>query len=228
MKNLQDLTLSQINEWTLPEGHFALLQELPQLKKLTIDKVQFEKPVNELFTVDGLDELRITNSGFEIVPSQIIVGDNLKVLDLSGTYFGDYYNGNTKDEQEVLNLYCKATNIEKLNLSYFDVTDLSVLNKLTNLKELSLSNCELTNIPETTFEGCTQLEKLDLSYNQTADIRFVKNLPHLKFFEIREGYVTDLSPLMDCPLLRYADVRENPIAENPLTDVVVITEYDTK
>ena len=224
MKNLRDLTLSQINEWTLPDGHFALLQELPQLKKLTIDKVQFEKPVDELFTVEGLEELRITNSGFEIVPTQIIVRDNLKVLDLSGTYFGDYYNGNPNDEQEVLNQYCKATSIEKLNLSYFDVTDLSVLNKLTNLKELSLCNCELTNIPETTFEGCTQLEKLDLSYNQTSDIRFVKNLPHLKFFEIREGYVTDLSPLMDCPLLRYVDVRQNPIAENPLTDAVVITE----
>lgn len=224
MKNLKELTLAQANAWTMDMEEFAVLQELPQLKKLTIDKMQFEEPADELFAVDGLEELRITSCGFEIPPTKIMVGDNLKVLDLSGTYFGDRYNGGPEDDQEVLRLYCEATTLEKLDLSYFDVTDLSVLNKLTNLKELSLYSCELTKIPETTFQGCELLEKLDMSYNQIADIRFVKNLPGLKFLEIRESYVTDLSPLSACPLLRCVDVRQNPIAENPLTNVVVITE----
>lgn len=224
MKNLKELTLAQANAWTMDMEEFAVLQELPQLKKLTIDKMQFEEPVDELFAVDGLEELRITSCGFEIPPTEIIVGDNLKELDLSGTYFGDRYNGGPEDDQEVLRLYCEATTLEKLDLSYFDVTDLSVLNKLTNLKELSLYSCELTKIPETTFQGCESLEKLDMSYNQIADISFVKNLPGLKFLEISESYVADLSPLLACPLLRCVDVRQNPIAENPLTNVVVITE----
>ena len=224
MKNLRELTLAQAHAWTMSAEYFSILQELPQLKKLTIDKMQFEKPVDELFAVDGLEELRITSCGFEIPPTQIIVGDNLKVLDLSGTYFGDYYNGGPEEEQEVLKLYCEAITLEKLNLTYYDVTDLSVLNMLTNLRELSLTSCELTKIPETTFQGCELLEKLDMSYNQIADISFVKNLPSLKFFEIKEGYVTDLSPLLDCPLLRCVDVTQNPIAENPLTNVIVITE----
>lgn len=84
--------------------------------------------------------------------------------------------------------------------------------------------CEITEMPETTFEGCESLETLDISQNQIADIHFVKNLPALKDLMIREGYVTDLSPLLDCPKIRYVDVRENPIAENPLTDVVVLTQ----
>ncbi len=224
MKNLKELTLAQTNTWGMAMENFALLQELPQLKKLTIDMMQFEEPVDELFAVDGLEELRITSCGFEIAPTKIIVDDNLKVLDLSGTYFGDNYNGTLEDDQEVLRLYCEATDLEKLDLTYYDMTDLSVLNKLTNLKELSLRSCELTKIPETTFQGCESLEKLDLSMNQVADISFVKNLPNLKYLEMREGYVTDLTPLLTCPLLRCVDVRLNPIAENPLTNVVVITE----
>lgn len=224
MKNLKELTLAQINTWGRIVEDFGVLQELPQLKKLTIDKMQFEDPVDDLFDVDGLEELRITSCSFEIAPTKIVVSDALKVLDLSGTSFGDNYNGTLEDDQEVLRLYCEATNLEKLDLTYYDVTDLSVLNKLTNLRELSLCYCELTDIPETTFSGCDLLEKLDLSNNQIADISFVKNLPNLKVLEMREGYVADLSPLLDCPLLRCVDVRANPIAENPLTNVVVITE----
>ena len=224
MKNLKELTLAQTNTWGMAMEGFSVLQELPQLKKLTIDMMQFEEPVDELFAVDGLEELKITNCGFEIPPTEIIVSDNLKVLDLSGTHFGDYYNGGPEDDQEVLKLYCEAITLEKLDLTYFDVTDLSVLNKLTNLRELSLCSCELTEVPESVFQDCELLEKLDMSYNQIADISFVKNLPNLKFLEIREGYVTDLSPLLSCPMLRCVDVRQNPIAENPLTNVVVISE----
>lgn len=224
MKNLEELTLAQAHSRTMDEEGFSVLQELPQLKKLTIDKMEFEKPVDTLFAVEGLEELRITSCGFEMSPAEIKAGDNLKVLDLSGTYFGDNYNGGLEDDQEVLKQYCEATTLEKLNLTYFAVTDLSVLNKLTNLRELSLYRCELTEVPETTFQGCELLEKLDMSYNQVADISFVKNLPNLKFFEISEGYVTDLSPLLSCPMLRCVDVRQNPIAENPLTNVVVITK----
>ncbi|MBR6666700.1 MAG: hypothetical protein IKL22_13410 [Lachnospiraceae bacterium] len=224
MKKLKELTLAQSNTWTMDMDNFALLQELPQLKKLTIDDMQFEEPVDELFAVTGLEELYITRCGFQMPPAKVSVGDNLKVLSLFGTYFGDYYNGGPEDDQEILRLYCEAGSLEKLDLSYFDVTDLSVLNKLTNLKELSLYSCSLTKIPEITFQGCELLEKLDMSNNQIADISFVKNLPGLKFLEIREGYVTDLSPLLNCSQLRCVDARQNPIAENPLTNVVVITQ----
>ncbi len=224
MKNLKELTLAQTHTWGMDMEQFRGLQELSQLKELTIDRMDFEEPVDELFDVDGLEELRITSCSFEIAPTKIVVSDALKVLDLSGTSFGDNYNGTLEDDQEVLRLYCEATSLEKLDLTYYDVIDLSVLNNLSNLKELSLCYCELTDIPETTFSGCDLLEKLDLSNNQIADISFVKNLPDLKILEMREGYVADLSPLLDCPLIRCVDVRQNPIAENPLTNVVVITE----
>ncbi|MBQ9142582.1 MAG: leucine-rich repeat domain-containing protein [Lachnospiraceae bacterium] len=224
MKNLKELTLAQTNTWGIDMEQFKGLQELPKLKKLTINRMDFEEPVDELFAIDGLEELRITSCGFEYLPAKITVSDNLKVLDLSSTYFGDYYNGGPQEEQEVLNRYCEATTLEKLDLTYYDVTDLSVFENLSNLKELSLYSCELTNIPATTFSGCDSLERLVLSNNQIADISFVKNLPNLKFLELREGYVTDLSPLSACPKLRCVDVRANPIAANPLTNVVVIIE----
>ena len=221
MKNLQELTLANTNTYGKAMENFALLQELPQLKKLTIEAMQFNEPVDEIFAVDGLEELRIISCGFEIPPTQVTISDTLKVLDLSGTHFGDYYNGGPKEEQEVLELYCEASTLEKLDLSFFDVTDLSVLNKLKSLKELTLYGCELTGIPENTFQGCERLETLDISMNQIADISFVKNLPGLRVIIMKEGYVTDLSPLLACPKLQYVDARQNPIAENPLTNVAV-------
>ncbi len=224
MKNLKELTLAQTNTWSMDMEHFKGLQELPQLKKLTIDKMDFEDPVDELFAIDGLEELEITSCGFEVPPAKITVSDKLKVLDLSGTYFGDYYNGGPQEEQEVLEHYCRATTLEKLDLTYYDVTDVAVFENMSNLKELSLRYCELTDIPETTFRGCDSLERLDISNNQIADLSFVKNLPNLMFLEMREGYVADLSPLLDCTQLKCVDVRANPIAENPLTNVAVITE----
>ncbi len=224
MKNLKELTLAQFHTWPTDGEVFTVLYDLPQLKKLTIDKEEFDEPVDQLFMVEGLEELSITSCSFETAPAKIAVGDNLKVLDLSGTRFGDNYNGTLEDDQEVLRLYCEAApNLEKLGLNYYAVTDLSVLNGLKNLKELKLYCCDLTEIPESTFEGCEALETLNLSMNQFADISFVKNLPNLKDLDIWEGYVTDLTPLLDCSKLRYVDARKNPIAENPFTDVVVLT-----
>ena len=224
MKNLEELTFAQVHAWHMKMEDFALLQELPKLKKLTIDKVEFDEPVDTLFAVDGLEELYITNCSFEFAPTEINVGDKLKVLDLSGTRFGDNYNGTLEDDQEVLRMFCEAATLEKLNLNYYDMTDLSVLNNLANLKEVSLYCCELTKIPEATFQGCEALETLNISMNQVADLSFVKNLPKLKYLDLWEGYVADLSPLLACTNLRYVDARRNPIAENPLINVVVITE----
>ena len=68
------------------------------------------------------------------------------------------------------------------------------------------------------------LEDLTISNNQITDISFVKNLPNLKMLKMKDCYVTDLSPLLNCTKLRYVDVRENPITGNPLEDVIVITE----
>lgn len=225
MKNLKELTLAQFHTWPVDAEALSVLQDLPELKKLTIDMEEFDDPADVLFAVDGLEELNITSCSFEMAPENVVVGDNLKVLDLSGTHFGDNYNGTLEDDQEVLRLFCEAApTLERLDLAYYAVTDLSVLSNLKNLKELSLYSCDLTEIPETTFQGCESLETLDLSMNQVADISFAKNLPCLKRLEIWEGYVTDLSPLLNCPKLRYVDVRQNPIAENPLTNMVVLTK----
>ncbi len=224
MKNLKELTLAQFHTWPTDGEVFTVLYDLPQLKKLTIDMEQFDEPVDQLFMVEGLEELHITSCYFETAPAKVAGGDNLKVLDLSGTSFGDNYNGTLEDDQEVLRLYCEAApNLEKLGLNYYAVTDLTVMNGLKNMKELKLYCCDLTEIAESTFEGCEALETLNLSMNQFADISFVKNLPNLKKLDIWEGYVTDLTPLQACLKLRYVDARKNPIAENPFTDVVVLT-----
>lgn len=222
MKNLTELTIAQANNWG-DMKYFEELGELPQMKKLTVDRMSFEKQ-EELFAIDGLEELYITNCAFEYPPAQITVSNNLKVLDLSGTYFGDRYNGGPEEGQEVLARYCESATLEKLDLTYYEVTDLSVFDNMNCLKELSLSYSELADVPETTFRGCDSLERLDLSNNQVANIDFVKNLPSLQVLKMKENYVTDLSPLLGCTDLRYVDAQENPVATNPLLNAIVVTK----
>ena len=228
MKNLKELTLASCHSQY--EDGFACLQELERLKKLTIHGMEFKEPTDGLFGLTNVEELSITSCYFEIPPTQIAFGKNLKVLNLSNTSFDEYYSseeayvGDSEDsiEQGVLNRICMLDSLEELYLDYYNANNFSVVNRLYNLKKISLYSCELTDLTENYFAGCAQLEELTLSKNTISDIGFVKNLPNLKKFELTDGYVTDLTPLQQCKKLLYADVRENPIDVNPLSSKVVV------
>uniref|UniRef100_UPI004055B4FF leucine-rich repeat domain-containing protein n=1 Tax=Acetatifactor sp. TaxID=1872090 RepID=UPI004055B4FF len=227
MQNLKTLTLSQCNS-QFDDG-FACLNELPNLQALTISKMEFEDPADGLFALPNLEELRITSSTFSIAPGQVTVSDKLKVLDLSYTEFitmpesGEYMYVGYEDAaiaQSVLQNYFAATGLEELYLDYYFVSDLSGLNNLSNLKVLSLSRCELTEMPDMT--GCPMLEKLYLSDNQISDISFVTNLPELRYIDLEDCYVTDIMPLKECTKLEFVNIRNNPISSDTLTDVNVL------
>lgn len=230
MTNLKTLTIAQCH--SRYDDGFACLSELPELKSLTIDRMEFDEPVDGLFALGNLEELRITGSKFYVAPIAVTVGENLKVLDLSYTEFitmpgyGEYIYVGYEDEaiaQSVLQNYFSAAALEELYLEYYLISDLSGLSNLSNLKVLSMERCDLTEIAERDLAGCRMLEELYLSSNQISDIGFVRNLPNLKIITLADCYVADMTPLMECANLRYVDIRNNPIGENPLTGVEVRT-----
>lgn len=226
-------SLSLISCHSQYEDGFACLSELPELKKLTVEDMEFKDPADGLFALENLEELRIRSCNFAQAPAQVIVGDNLKVLDLSYSEFinGDgwqlYYRsayGDPETARNVLQNYYSATSLEELYVDSFLMGDVSGIGNLSNLRVLSLQRCELTEIAESELAGCPKLEEVYLSDNEISDISFVKNLPNLVSIYLEDCYVTDLTPLKDCTKLKYVDVRNNPIDGNPLVDVTVREE----
>lgn len=75
--------------------------------------------------------------------------------------------------------------VETLVFCNQDYTDFSLLEKFPNLKELIVTGCGCKNV--SFVKGMTKLVKLDVSYN----------------------YISDISPLLDLPMLREINIRRN-------------------
>lgn len=231
MKNLEKLSL--ISCHSQYKDGFSCLMELPNLKYLRIEDMEFEDPVDELFALGNLEELHITGCDMYVLPLAVTVGDNLKVLNLASTDFrvmpgyGEYMYVGYDDPtafQSVLDKYFAATSLEELYLDWCVFDNLSGLGHLSNLKVLSLNYCDLTQLPGEALNGCESLRELYLRGNQISDISFVENLPALEYINLWDCYVTDISPLRKCKKLQCVNVKNNPISSNPLLGVEVISE----
>lgn len=231
MKNLEKLSLISCHS-QFTDG-FTCLMELPNLKYLRVEDMEFDDPVDGLFTLGQLEELHITRCDMYVAPLTVTVGENLKVLNLTSTNFrvmpryGEYMYVGYDDPtslQSVLNKYFKATSLEELYLDWCVFEDLEGISELSNLEVLSLNYCDLMELPGTDLTGCESLRELYLRGNQISDISFVMNLTALEYIDLRDCYVTDISPLRKCKNLQYVNVRNNPISSNPLVGVEVISE----
>ncbi|MBQ7065477.1 MAG: hypothetical protein IJN92_01520 [Lachnospiraceae bacterium] len=229
MGHLKTLSLIQCNS-QFPDG-FACLNELPELKKLTIQGMEFDEAADGLFQLNNLEELHIKSCQFYVAPAGIASNNSLKVLELQSVEFitmpgpdSEYYYVGYNDEEisrSVLNGFGSCSGLEKLYLDWYLVTDLSFLKNYTNLKVLSMSNCELSEIGSDSLLACTQLEELNVSENTISTLDFVAGLSNLKDINLENCYVSDLSPLTSCPNLKYVNAKGNPISQNPLENVAV-------
>ncbi len=229
LKNLKELRLERCNTYHWDYDTIDNLKSLPQLKVLTISGMEFRKEANGIFTLEALEELHLNNCTFEKPPKEVVFGDKLRILDLRGTDFkGLYYSEECIGYEEksvsqgVINAYSEADSLEEIYLDHCEVKSLYRICQLPNLKVLSLKSCELTDWYGDALGNATSLEILCLAYNDITDIDFTGKMINLQRLDIMDCYVTDLSPLLNCPKLRYVDARENPIAENPLVNVKVV------
>lgn len=80
--------------------------------------------------------------------------------------------------------------VEKVVFCNQDYTDYSILQKFPNLKELTVTGC-----------GC-------------CNVDFVKGLCHLRKVDVCYNYISDISPLLDLPLLEEVNLRRNTESNN--------------
>ncbi|MCK9223839.1 MAG: protein phosphatase 1 regulatory subunit 42 [Candidatus Muirbacterium halophilum] len=120
--------------------------------------------------------------------------------------------------------FCK--NLENIDLSNNDISDISALSALTSVKALNLSGNKISDI--TSLANLSTINSLNLSGNGISDITSLAGLSNLENLSLSNTNISDLSVLLDMPNLKRIDLQNNPnitdytILEN-LTGVVVNT-----
>lgn len=98
------------------------------------------------------------------------------------------------------------TNLEELQLTHFEMIDISFVSKLTNLKKLVLVlNREIKNVAS--ISNLSNLEVLSVQSSKGIDISFIENLVNLRELSLSRpwyeaGGITDISPLSNLNNLR--------------------------
>ena len=99
----------------------------------------------------------------------------------------------------------------QLNQNNEDLTDLSPLSGMTNLKVLYLSNNKISDI--SALSGLTNLEELYLWKNSISDISPLSSLTKLKYLDIFTNSISDISHLRGLTKLWYLDLSDNDISD---------------
>ena len=105
------------------------------------------------------------------------------------------------------------SNLVVLNLGFMqrEITGISAISNLTNLKSLSLYQADIGDI--SMFGNLTGLETLNLTACNISDIGPLSNLTNLKELELYANNISDLSPLRNLTNLTLLDIWGNNISD---------------
>lgn len=125
----------------------------------------------------------------------------------------DLYLGNLEYELSVSDMQ----NLEgELDLSGFDIDDLSGAEHCVNISVLNLSGNRIARLGS--LSGLGRLEVLYLSGNRIENIKALAGLTELRELDISFNMVEDVSILLQLPGLKYVNLVGNPIQDTSVTD----------
>jgi internalin A len=116
----------------------------------------------------------------------------------------------------------KTGQVKGVNLRSTNITDLTPLCALTNLKNLSLQYNKISDL--TPLSVLTKLTNLDLRYNKIVDLTPLCTLTNLKNLKLRTNQITDLTPLSALTNLKNLSLQYNKISD--LTPLSALTKLE--
>lgn len=180
LKKLKSLRIGE--DMSSPNVDINSLPEMKHLKRLNV--TNYECKLKGIQQFPNLEYLRI--KGAEKIKIQR--HEKLKVLDL------------TNSKVSSLLKIEELPNLEKLDLSHmYCELSLEGMHKFPNLKELSLSETDISDISH--LEPLKKLELLDLYYTAVTDARVLNTLPSLKEVNVATYNSVELEKQMDKPNL---------------------------
>lgn len=242
MTQLSDLTLRVSYDFDI-EMRIPDISRMPNLTKLSVENYEYfdslvnaknlqELTVSETYITDipeiaSLTDLRVFHlNSMSLGPKvieRIAEVSSLEIIDLNSSYVW----GNV---EELL----KIPSLQELSLEYttagFDVDNLQTNEQL---QKLNLNHAHLKSLRDGIwnyevdggdslilsnndyiFAYYPNLKELYLEEQEIDDISFAENLKGLRILDMKDNYVTDLTPLAGLPDLQIVFCEENPIAED--------------
>ncbi|RKU36051.1 hypothetical protein C6496_14260 [Candidatus Poribacteria bacterium] len=119
--------------------------------------------------------------------------------------------------------------LSKMSLQKIDICggdpDISVLKDATNLKELYLPNCSVSDTDILALAGLTNLTRLSVSDNRDlSDLSALSGLTNLKWLNLKDCNISDISALSGLTNLKWVNLARNTISDfSPLDGLPELT-----
>ncbi|MBQ7974635.1 MAG: M6 family metalloprotease domain-containing protein, partial [Clostridia bacterium] len=110
-----------------------------------------------------------------------------------------------EDLQTITSLLLDSTN------SYDFSLDLTGLEQLSNLQNLTLNNCIVEDLP--TIGNLTKLKHLELANNEIEDINPIGKLTNLTYLGLANNKIEDISPIGNLTNLTHIELTNNEIED---------------
>jgi Leucine-rich repeat (LRR) protein len=123
-------------------------------------------------------------------------------------YFTKRFDLDPQDSIKIDQLY-RFVEIDSLDISGLNLSDLSPLEALRNLKFVNLSNTKISKLGP--ISNVTFLEHLDISNTSTSDIQFIKYSDRLKYLDISNTQIEDISELANLKAIRSLKANKTPV-----------------
>lgn len=220
------------------------LDDLKKLEKLTnlrlsnnlITKLDFLKPLTQLVTLDLSDNDITDISVLSSMQSlRTLHLDNNKIKDFKPLYSLHKLTTLTISGMEISESQLKELKEALPDCIIFseeaseDVIEIHMGGKTfkSDVKELDLSNCGLTDIYA--LSVCTKLTKLNLSGNYIQDLTPLMDMPELKNLDLSNNRISSVGPLMGLAKLERLNLEGNSISSiAALSDLSKLTELYLK
>lgn len=187
----------------------SLLNSVDILERtsLKFNNGHFEKPPNQLYNMDNLDSLDLSENAIKTIDKYLFSLPKLKKLILSHNDLG-YKSISIR----------KNFNLESLDLSYNKLTKVpSRIHKLKQLKSLDLSNNQLErNGRKLRLKKWKSLENLNLSNNGLTKLPAgLHKLKNLKSLQLSNNKISSLKGLEKMKSLKELGLSRNIVALDP-------------
>jgi hypothetical protein len=123
-------------------------------------------------------------------------------------YFAKRFELDPNDSVKIDQLY-RFVEIDSLDISGQNLTDLSPLEALRGLKYVNISNTRISKLGP--ISNVTFLEHLDISNTSTSDIQFIKYSDRLKYLDISNTRIEDISELANLKAIHSLKADKTPI-----------------